>query len=166
MAVFVIYTMAGNEDRIESECRQRILRLGEDVYVPKFDRLKRRHGEIKVIRDILFPGYIFWETEDASDLRLRLRKIPGLTKLLGAPEGVLKLYEEEERLIRKLCGKTHILDVSRGYIEGERVKVISGPLMGMDALICSVNRKKKRAVIRVEMFHKTVEVTVGLEVID
>ena len=166
MAIYVIYTQARNEHKVEARCREKILLPDEDVYVPLYDREKKRNGEIRIVRDVLFPGYIFYETEHERSLKERLKRIEEMSKLLGAGDEIVPLYADEERLVRKLCGKAHVLDISRGYMAGGRVSVIQGPLMGFDGLIRKVNRKKRTAVIEVELLQRRIEVTVGFEVID
>ena len=165
MAIYVIYTHAENEDEITRQIRRIALLEGEDVYVPMYLREKKRKDTKRIVYAALFPGYIFCETKDPEDLRQRLKKVEGLTKLLRNSDGIAPLYEDEERLIRKLCGKSHILEISKGIIEGGRAKVIQGPLMGMEPLIKKVNRKHMTAVIEVELFRRKTEVTVGLEII-
>ena len=166
MAVYVIYTFSGNENKVAEKIRDLVLKPGEDIYIPTYNRGKRIRGRYQVVNAILFPGYIFYETEDAAYLKKRLRKITELTKLLESERYILPISENEERLLYKLCGKEHILDISTGYIEGGKVRVIKGPMMGLDALIKKVNRKKKTAVIEVELLSRTMEITVGLDVID
>ena len=165
MNIYVIYTLAGNEQKIARECRSKILLTGEDVYVPLYNREKKKQGEIRVVQSALFPGYIFFETDDIESLKRRVKTIKDAPKLVGQGDEIYPLYEDEARLIYKLCGKAHILDISKGVMEGQRVRVIQGPLLGMDALIVSVNRHKRTAVIEIEVLRRKIRVTVGLETI-
>lgn len=55
--------------------------------------------------------------------------------------------------------------MSSGIIENDRVQILSGPLMGMEGNICRIDRHKRMAYMEIEMFGRTVEMKVGLEII-
>ena len=45
------------------------------------------------------------------------------------------------------------------------VRILSGPLMGMEGNIRRIDRHKRIAYLEIEMFGRTVEMKVGLEII-
>lgn len=55
--------------------------------------------------------------------------------------------------------------MSSGIIENDRVRILSGPLMGMEGNIRRIDRHKRIAYLEIEMFGRTVEMKVGLEII-
>ena len=63
-------------------------------------------------------------------------------------------------------GEKEEVEMSRGVIEGDKIRVISGPLVGQEAHIKRIDRHKRKALIETELLGRGVEVTVGLEVID
>ena len=167
MAVYVIYTRAGNEEKLRDKIIDLVLLPGDEVYIPMYNRQKKYDGEYRVVTRPLFQGYVFYETEDGSTLRDRLRLITDIKKLLrNGDDEVTPLRDEEEILLCKLCGRDHVLDVSEGYKEGETVRIIRGPLMGQEALIKKVNRHKRIAVIELDMFQRKMELVVGLQILD
>ena len=161
----MIFTQTGNEEDLKDKLKELVLLPGEEVYIPVYNRQRKYGGEYRIVSRPLFPGYLFYETERVGDLRERLRKITDFKRLLSFDGDIIPLSADEEILLYKLCGKEHVLDVSTGYREGDRVRVIRGPLMGMEANIKKVNRHKRIAVIEIEMFNRTMELVVGLEVI-
>lgn len=50
-------------------------------------------------------------------------------------------------------------------IENDRVQIVSGPLTGMEGSIRRIDRHKRIAHLEIEMFGRTVEMKVGLEII-
>jgi len=58
------------------------------------------------------------------------------------------------------------IDASKGFIEGDRVKIVSGALMGMESKIIKVNKRKCSAVIEIDMFGVTQRMTLMLEVLE
>ena len=161
----MIYTFTGKEQSVADRIQEFVLRPGEEVYIPTYNRQRKYNGAYRIVNAILFPGYIFYETEEVGDLKERLKKVIDVTKLLQSDNYVLPLSSEEEVLLYKLCGKEHVLDISTGYFEGQSVRVISGPLMGQEARIRKIDRHKRIAHIEIELLHRKLELTVGLEII-
>ena len=58
-----------------------------------------------------------------------------------------------------------LVEMSSGIIENDRVQILSGPLMGMEGNIRRIDRHKRIAYLEIEMFGRTVEMKVGLEII-
>ncbi|MCC8098207.1 MAG: hypothetical protein LIO44_06625 [Eubacterium sp.] len=58
-----------------------------------------------------------------------------------------------------------MVEMSVGIIENDRVQVINGSMMGMEGSIRKIDRHKRTARIEVNMFGRTMEVTVGLEIV-
>ena len=82
MAIYVIYTRAGNEEKLRDKIIDLVLLQGDEVYIPMYNRQKKYEGEYRVVTRPLFQGYVFYETEDGMALWDRLRKITDIKKLL------------------------------------------------------------------------------------
>ena len=68
---------------------------------PKTETVRRIRGVLSRQENILFPGYLFFDSADPAALYEQLKKIPEFTKLLGA-DGVPKpLYPHEEEFLKK-----------------------------------------------------------------
>ena len=61
--------------------------------------------------------------------------------------------------------KEHIVEMSKGYIEGDRIFIESGPLLGKEGIIRKINRHKRIAEVEVSLFEQKIRVKVGLEVV-
>lgn len=55
--------------------------------------------------------------------------------------------------------------MSKGYVIGDIVTVISGPMKEMKGKIKFIDRHKRLAVIEIEMFGRKTEVRLGLEIV-
>ena len=56
------------------------------------------------------------------------------------------------------------MEMSEGIIEPSRIRILSGPLMGMEGQIRKIDRHKRKAWIEVELFGRIQRVEVGLEI--
>ena len=124
--------------------------------------MSTRRGEPIMLEAALFPGYVFVETDDIESFRLRLRKVPKMTRILKTGEEMHPIYPEEEAYLRQILDDGHRMRVSEGYMEGETLHVTSGPLEGLEGSIKKVLRHQELAVLEVSLMGRKIEVTVGL----
>ena len=117
------------------------------------------------LRKVLFPGYVFVITDEAEELYKKLKKITGLTKLLGTGREIVPISEDEQTFLRKFCGKEQVAVMSEGIIEGSQVRVTSGPLLGMEGYIRRIDRHKRKAWLEMELFGRKQMIQAGLEVV-
>ena len=98
-------------------------------------------------------------------LQKELGKIENMTKLLGVGKYIVPLSEEEVCFIRQLTGDSDTVKMSEGIIEHDKVRVLCGPLAGLESTICKIDRHKRKAWINTEMFGRQQLIEAGLEVI-
>ena len=163
---YVIQVYTGRELEIAQQCRDRVAEEGEDVFVPLAERWTKIRGERTLITSRLFPGYVFIETERIEDFHERLKRIYAMTKVLRTGEEMTPIQKEEEEYLRKLGGDEHVVKYSEGYIEGDRLVVTSGPLKEFAGKVKKVLRHKRLVVMEVSLLGQTVEVTLGLGVVE
>ena len=167
---YAIQVFGGEEDNTISLCRVILENTDSDVlsdiYYPEIERRKKFHGEWHVVKEKMFPGYIFMETNDVERLWRDLTKVPKFTKLIGAGNDPVALSEKEISFITGTTGSDHIAEVSTGIIEGDKLIITSGPLVGKEGLVKKIDRHKRTALLEMEMFGRTINMTMGLEVTD
>lgn len=163
---YVIQVYTGRELEIAQQCRDRVIEDGEDVFVPLAERWTKVRGERTLITSRLFPGYVFIETGRIEDFYKRLNRIYAMTKVLRIGEEMTPLHPEEEEYLRRLGGEEHVVKYSEGYIEGDKLVVTSGPLKDFEGRVKKILRHKRLVVLEVPLLGRTVEVTVGLGVVE
>lgn len=141
-------------------------RLFSDCFVVRFERSRRYMGKWHKENQVWFPGYIFIDTDMPLEIYEELKKVPKMTKMLGREvDYFLPIRKEEEEFLKKLVGVDHTIEMSVGYIEGDRIIVTEGALLDKEGLIKKIDRHKRQAVISIELFGQMIDTTVGLEVI-
>lgn len=136
-----------------------------DFFTPLYDRRIKRRGKWSTVRRVLFPGYIFVETDFPEEAFLELKGVPSLTKLLGTGFDFVPLSQRECSFIRRVTDKNHVATVSVGFIEGDRVTITEGPMMGLEGLVRKIDRHKRTATLEVEMMGRVMPVVMGLEIV-
>lgn len=97
---------------------------GECFHIERL-RLKKYRGKMRKVKDRIFPGYIFVDTDDFDEFYDELKRVPKLTSVVLAkaawqPDlfgwtGFCQLTEEEEYTIRSLiAGSKTISDGASG----------------------------------------------------
>ena len=163
----VIQVLTGKEEKIRHACEKYIDSDNlDETFIPFRECRRKRNGEWRLEKTVLFPGYVFLITEHPDDLYDQLRRVEGMTKLLRADQTVLQLTKDEEELLKSLGGKNHIVEMSYGYIEGQKVNITEGPLKGLEGQITKIDRHKRQCIVEVEMFGQKTRMTVGLEIVE
>lgn len=163
---YVLQVHGGTERNIALQAEKIIPKdILESAFVPYYEEKRHVQGEWKMIRKVLFPGYVFVITEDICKLHQWLWKLNGFTKLIGIGKEILPLTEKEVWFMQRLGGNEQIVRLSEGIIENDKVYVISGPLRGLEGYIRKIDRHKQKAWLEVDMFNRTQRIQVGLEIV-
>lgn len=163
---YVIQVRTGTEEEIRRQCENIIEKdILERSFIPYWEQMKRYQGEWHKEKTILFPGYVFLVSGDEDKLYHRLKKVIGLTKLIGTGREIVPLDEAEVRFLLEFGGEEQIVSMSKGIIKNDKIVVTTGPLKGKDGLIRKIERHKRRAYLAIEMFGKKIETQVGLEIV-
>jgi len=152
------------KELVIAEICDKYIKVGEEeVFVPKVVKRKKIQGIWKDVEYIMFPGYIFFVTNNVEDLFFRLKDVKGLTKILRTGEDFTPIYPKEAEFLEQLVGKDRVIDVSYGYKEGDNVVITAGPMKNLKGLIRKIDRHKRIAVIEIDFFGRKTPVSVGLE---
>ena len=143
---YVMQVRTGTEENIRCQCQRLISsNILKRCFIPYYQQKKRFQGKWHIQERILFPGYVFLIAENLEQLTENLRKVTGMTRLLGPGE--------------------QLVAMSTGIIENDQVRILTGPLQGMEGYIRKINRHKRKAWVSIEMFGRSVDMEVGLEII-
>ena len=169
---YVIQVKTGKEQKaIDDINKNRPDEESFDVFAPYRKIIKKFKGVEKECIERCFPGYIFVETDNVKDLFRQLYFTPGFQKLLGREEGTdnfVPLDQDESRMVDILYSKNNnrITEISNIEVkEGETIRVLDGPLMGLETKIKKVNLHKRNVTIEYMMCGRLVSSNVGINII-
>ena len=167
MGVFVVQAIGGQEDRAAALIAKLAQGAVEDCFVPKREVMHRKSGQWHHTLERLFPGYVFVKTSAPGQVREALGRVPAFTRMLtSAGDTCLPLTADEVAWINAVTDvDTHVMEMSEGVIEGDRVIVIRGPLKGHEVLIARIDRHKRLAWMDMNMFGRHKTIRVGLEIV-
>lgn len=163
MQYYVLQTRSGKESLILRMVAREHPGLAEFFHWPRRILREKKAGKIREREKSLYPGYLFFRTEEDSPsafmksgefhLLVRMR---GLSRFLPDNAHPLPLPEEEARLLRTVLRKGDLLPVSEvSFDENQRIVVKSGPLKGLEGAIVKVDRRKQRARVRMDLYEES-----------
>jgi transcriptional antiterminator NusG len=141
--------------------------------VPKRMIPERKQGKTRHCTKVLFPGYIFIQTGQIHDLYYNIKKTPyilymvngGIHKHDQAANFFTPIPKEQMDWLIQLCGVNGTMGYSDIIIGGNQIKVTSGPLLGKEAMIRKIDKRKSRAKIEVQLLNEVKLIDVGINVL-
>jgi len=129
----------------------------------------RRGGKIQQSTAAVFPGYVFIEA-DGEDITARqwdFRRTDGFYRFLKSNQNIKPLADRDLELVLHFIKKAGpVAGVSRVYFnENARIVVIEGPLMGLEGKIIKVDKRKKRAKVKLNLYDDSFAIDLAFEVI-
>ena len=161
---YVIHTYSGYENKVA----QTILKVVEnrklhdlipEVRVPtEMVMEKNDKDEMREVERKIFPGYVLVKMILTDDSWYVVRNIRGCTGFVGPASKPVPLTDEE---VVALGVEKHSVEV--GYSEGDRVKIISGPLEGYSGTVKSVDTANNNVCVALSMFGRETPVEFELD---
>lgn len=164
---YVIHTYSGHENKVKVNLEKLVENRGMQdlvlqIIVPTEDRVEYRENQrsVKTTRKI-FPGYVIVKMIVTNESWYVVRNTQGVTGFVGQGSEPIPLTDEEVR--RLGIEKTVIvLDI----VEGDSVKIISGPFKGFTGVVEEVNTDRQTLRTRVDMFGRSTPVEVEFDQVD
>jgi len=160
--------------RVAPRQEQTFLRLSQRLIAEEtvsivFPRRKMEHlkGGKRIAAEVaLFPGYVFLKSDEGlpPDLYKKIKAIPKFTVFVKQGEAIAEVRGRDLELLNHFLKFGEVTPKSLvTFDENQRIKVLSGPMEGMEGQIIHVDRRKRRAKIQLTFDHGTFTVTLGFE---
>jgi transcription termination/antitermination protein NusG len=128
----------------------------------------RRRGKTVTETAAIYPGYLFLEAEQLyPEVYWALRPVDGIYKFLKANTDIEPLFGEDRRILVHFLEHGETVKTSRViFDENRRIRVLEGPLKGLEGRIVKVDKRKRRAKVRLSMYQNSFTVDFGFELIE
>lgn len=149
---FVVHTLSRHEQRVFELFAQK----GIPSFLPKAEVWSRRRDRRKKIQIPLFPGYLFVGATD-TDTQPWVASTKGVVRILGfggRPTPVPRSQVESIQIM--VQGGDALYPLNR-VVVGDRVRVLSGPLTGVEGVVVH-SKGGGRLVVSVALLHRSVGV--------
>ena len=131
------------------------------LFFPKIEVWSRRDGLRHPIRVPMFPGYLFLRHAMDKVSFIEVHKARGLVRILGERWDRLAVAVEKEiEAIQRLLD-ARLPALPHPYLrEGQRVRLTSGPLAGVEGILVGNNPNKGLLIVSVDLLQRSVAVEV------
>lgn len=153
---YVIHTYSGYENKVRANLEHRITSMDmEDkifnVVIPMEEVMEIKGGKKILSEKKVFPGYILVEMELSDDSWYVVRNTPGVTGFVGSGARPTPLSQNEVEKILQRKGFEKPKPKTE-FVEGQSVKVISGPLADFTGTISEINLDQSKLKVLVSIF--------------
>lgn len=168
--LYVIQTETGKELETVKEMMATLDKeVYNEIFTIRYENVLRIKGIYKIERKILFPSYIFVETDTPDLLFLQLKNILNLSVLLSdkSESGYefFSVSRVEEELLRKLINENenYIVTLSLvAYNKKKRINKAAGPLKYFINKITEVDNRHRRAFVEMEFLGRPRRLVFGI----
>lgn len=128
--------------RVRSRHEKKVARAlegaGFEVFLPIVASLRQWSDRVKQVDEPLFPGYLFVHSTLDSETKLNLvRTSTSIVEIVGSGRRPTPIPEVEIESIRTVLASAQSITPLDRLIEGTRVRVVGGPLHGVEGIVVS-----------------------------
>ena len=157
-----LFCVTGKEEwvanRIEESCS------AIRAIVAKQEKHKSQNGVKTRRQAILLPSYVFFEApSQVNPLDCFPRE--HVIRLLTV-DGSWRLTGEDERFVQWLFRYNGLLGFSKAFREGERIRIVSGPLKDLEGSVSRIDRRGRSGQVTLTFGGRKIAVWLGFELVD
>jgi transcription antitermination factor NusG len=150
---FAAYTSPRHEKHVSQQMQNR----GIQNFLPLYKSIRRWKDRRKEIELPIFPGYLFVRMVPRE--RVSVLQVPGVVQLVSFQGKPTPLPDAEIDMLRLQLLPGGKLQPHPFLTVGRRVRVISGPMAGMEGILAR-KKDKFRVVLSIELIHRSVAVEI------
>jgi transcription antitermination factor NusG len=143
-----------------------LLKKGLEVFLPRTSVFSRRRDRKRLLQVPLFPGYVFAHVQMSHENYSHIIKSPGVVRLLGWNGKFYPVPKETIESIRIMLASRRSCYPWENLQQGQRVRIVEGPLAGAVGRVERVNGRKRRLVVTVELLSRSVAVDLENEAVE
>ena len=130
-------------------------------FLPERAVWARRDGKSRVVQVPIFPGYLFVRRAMDKASYVEILKARGVVRILdGGWTRLTPIPAEEVDSIQRLVQSGVPFQPHAYFHQGDRVRVVEGPLVGLEGLFVREHSNKGRLVLSINLLQASVAVEV------
>ena len=159
---FVLWTHSHCEQLVHDQ----LAGNGFDVFLPTIKTWSRQKGVRRAISVPMFPGYAFVNHAMDKWSYTALLKTRGLVRILGERWDRLEAVPAAEiEAIRRVAAVDAPVMPHPYLRQGQRVRIVDGPLIGVEGILVQVKPSKGLLVLSVDLLRQSVALEVDCTVV-
>ena len=162
---YTIKVQNNREKSVSDKLRMDMLREFKEeinVLIPSQKISFIKNGKVKQKEQILYPGYIFVETESIDRIMHFTKIINGITNVIKDPQGNPVIMRKSE--IDRMNGEVEVRkQADKGlYVLGQEITVKNGPFASFKGIVKQIDYDKDKVRIEVTIFGRVTSLDLTL----
>ncbi len=134
---------------------------GFQVFLPRVQAWSRHGASRQLVSSAMFPGYLFIRHSMDKTSQIEILKCRGIVRILGERwDRLWSIPDDEIDVVRKVAD-AGLPALPYPYLrEGQRMRILHGPLAGVEGIFVTGDPHKGLLILSVEMLRRSVAVEV------
>jgi transcription antitermination factor NusG len=154
-ADFLKWYAVHTSSRHEETVHMRLAAKEIPVFLPKIEKWSSRKDRKKRIQVPLFNGYLFINVHLDKYTWLHVLKTPGVARIVGNQNEPVPIPDEQIDSIRILLNNDVMLNPVPYLKIGQRVRIVNGPLTGVEGILVKTSPGKNKLVVSVDLLQRS-----------
>jgi transcriptional antiterminator NusG len=167
---YAFCVLTGREDRVKAELERELAELPDiefSILVPKRELVERRCGENHTVLKIMFPGYVIVGTEQIYRFADIAKQNSSVLYALSEDSEFLEIYLHEISPLIYMLDDNDVIGVSEvEFGENSRIRVLAGPLKGLDGWIVKTDIRRGRVKVKFAWTNIRREIWLGVRAVE
>jgi transcription antitermination factor NusG len=134
---------------------------GFQVFLPKACEWSRRAGTRRLVSRPMFPGYLFLHHAIEKRSYIDIVSTRGVVRILGDRwDRLAPIADDEIAAIEQLAASDFASQPYPYLKEGQRARIMEGPLAGLEGVFVRSRRHRKLLVLSVDLLRRSVAVEI------
>ena len=146
---------------------QQLSAKGFAAFLPEMSERSVRQGKAHVVPVPMFPGYLFLRHAMEKSSYVEILKVRGIVRILeGGWTRLTPIADEEVDGIQRLVDAGVPVFPHAYFHHGDRVRVVHGPLTGVEGIFLRDKPHRGRLVVSVNLLQTSVAVEVDADFVE
>ena len=142
--------------RHEQAVYDRLMCKSIHTFLPKMEVWSQRKDRQKRIRVPMFRGYVFIQANLENRLWLSVLQTPGVARIISSNGKPVPIPENQIESIQTVLEKDTVVTPYPYLNVGQRVRIVAGPLRGVEGILVRFKSNKQRLILSVDLLQQSV----------
>jgi transcriptional antiterminator NusG len=168
MTFYVIQVKTQKTGQFLEVAKKQLHESTVNILWPRRNLKIRKKGKWITELSPIFPGYLFLETDSITPEAFdTCRRIPGFIRFLKDNRHITPLTGRDKEIVIHFLKLGEVVGSSLAtFDENQKVRILSGPLQGLEGRIVKVNKRKKRIKLKLELYENSFYIDFSFESIE
>ncbi|MCL6582813.1 MAG: UpxY family transcription antiterminator [bacterium] len=149
---YAVHTRSRHEQAVYERLKNKSIY----AFLPKIEVWSARKDRQKRIQVPMFRGYLFIRANLENRLWLTVLQTPGVARIISSNGKPVPIPENQIASIQTILENDTVVTPYPYLNVGERVRIVAGPLRGVEGILLRFKPNKQRLILSVDLLQQSV----------